>query len=74
MPRVFISYSHSDAAFATRLANVLPALGIDPWINQGGIHGGARWSSSIQNALDACNALILVLSPDSMASGNAEDE
>ena len=74
MTTVFISYSHADQPFATRLASALPALGIEPWIDQGGIHGGARWSSSIQNALDACDALILVLSPESMASGNVEDE
>ena len=74
MPRVFISYSHSDATFATRLANALPPLGLEPWIDQGGIHGGARWSSSIQQALDDREALILVLTPASMASGNVEDE
>ena len=74
MTKVFISYSHADQPFATRLANSLPALGIEPWIDHGGIHGGARWSSSVQQALDECEALILVLSPDSMASGNVEDE
>ena len=74
MTKVFISYSHTDQPFATRLASALPALGIEPWIDQGGIHGGARWSSSVQQALDDCEALILVLSPDSMASGNVEDE
>jgi len=54
MPHVFISYSHTDQPFATRLAAALPALGIDPWIDQGGIHGGARWSSSVHQALDEC--------------------
>jgi hypothetical protein len=51
--RAFISYSHTDRAFATKLAEALPALGIEPWIDHDGIHGGARWSSSIQQALDA---------------------
>ena len=74
MTKVFVSYSHTDQPFATRLAAALPSLGIDPWIDKGGIHGGARWSSSVQQALDECEALILVLSPDSMASGNVEDE
>ncbi len=74
MTRAFISYAHADAAFATRLATALPGLGIDPWIDRDGIHGGARWSSSIQQALDDADALILVLTPAAMASSNVEDE
>jgi hypothetical protein len=74
MTNAFISYAHADAAFATRLATALPGLGIEPWIDRDGIHGGARWSSSIQQALNECNVLILVLTPASMASSNVEDE
>jgi len=72
--RAFISYAHADAEFATRLATALPGLGIEPWIDRDGIHGGARWSSSIQRALDGCDALILVLTPAAMASSHIEDE
>lgn len=72
--RAFISYAHTDAAFATRLATALPGLGIEPWIDRHGIHGGARWSSSIQAALDSADVLILVLTPAAMASSNVEDE
>ncbi len=74
MIRTFISYAHADAAFATRLASALPTLGIEPWIDRDGIHGGTRWSSAIQQALDSAEALILILSPASMTSSNVEDE
>ncbi len=70
----FISYSHADTEFATRLAEALPGVGITPWIDRDGIQGGARWSTAIQDALDAAEVLILVLSPDAMASTNVEDE
>ena len=74
MPLIFISYSHHDKAFATQLAKALPPLGIEPWIDLQGIHGGARWSTSVQEGLETCEALILILSPESMGSSNVEDE
>ncbi len=74
MTNAFISYAHADAAFANRLATALPGLGIEPWIDRDGIHGGARWSSSIQQALRSSDVLILVLTPAAMASSNVEDE
>jgi formylglycine-generating enzyme required for sulfatase activity/class 3 adenylate cyclase len=72
--RAFISYSRTDASFADRLAAALPGVGVEPWIDRAGIHGGAKWSSAIQQALDAADVLILVLSPAAMASSNVEDE
>ena len=70
MTSIFVSYSHIDRAFATRLAEALPALGIEPWIDLEGIHGGARWSTLVQEGLESCEALILILSPESMGSSN----
>ena len=74
MTRIFISHSHADKAFATRLAEALRERGFQPWIDHEGIRGGARWSTSIQEGLDACRALVLVLSPAAMDSSNVEDE
>ncbi len=73
-PRAFISYSHADAAFAARLADALPGLGIEPWIDREGIAAGVRWSRAIQDALDSVDVLVLILSPTSMASTNVADE
>ena len=74
MSRAFISYSHQDQAFAIRLAEALPSRGISPWLDRDEINAGDRWSTSIQNGLDACDALIVILTPHSMASGHVEDE
>ena len=74
MTHVFISYSHQDTDFANRLADGLVSLGVESWIDRAGIQAGERWSSSIQEGLDASRALVLILSPGSMASTNCEDE
>ena len=74
MTQAFISYSHKDIPFAARLADALEALGVHPWIDRHGIQAGDRWSTSIQEGLDTCEVLIVILSPESMASSNVEDE
>ncbi len=74
MPHIFISYSRKDEAFAHRLAQSLSDLGADIWIDVKAISAGTKWSRAIQQGLDTCDALIVVVSPDSMASTNVEDE
>ncbi len=74
MIRAFLSYARCDEPFTRRLAAALPAHGIEPWIDREGIHGGARWSTAIQEALRSADVLILVVTPAAMASSNVEDE
>jgi len=74
MTRVFISYSRADEDFARRLATDLDRLGAEVWIDVDDIPPGANWSTAVQQGLDACDALVLVISPDSMTSKNVEDE
>ncbi len=74
MTRVFISYSRVDEGFARRLATDLDRLGAEVWIDVDDIPPGANWSTAIQQGLDTCDALVLVISPDSMTSKNVEDE
>lgn len=74
MARIFISYSRKDEAFARRLAASLSQLGADVWIDIEDIPAGMKWSSAIQQGLDLGELLIVIISPDSMASQNVEDE
>ncbi|MCU0465762.1 MAG: TIR domain-containing protein [Anaerolineae bacterium] len=74
MPRIFISYSRADEPFATRLAGALSNAGADVWIDVEDIPAGMKWSSAIQEGLDTSDAMLVVVSPDSMASRNVEDE
>jgi CRP-like cAMP-binding protein len=72
--RVFISYARADAPFATRLANSLLKQNIDVWIDTYRLTPGRSWARQIGEALDACQVMIVVLSPPSVASENVEDE
>ena len=74
MSYVFISYSRKDKEFAIRLAADLEGKGTKVWIDQSGIQAGDQWRKSIQQALDGCKALVLIISPDSMASEYVEKE
>jgi hypothetical protein len=74
MTNIFISYSRKDQSFASRLATSLCLLGADVWIDLEDIPAGVKWSTAIQEGLNRCDVMIIVLSPDSMASTNVEDE
>ncbi len=78
MSRVFISYAHANAEFATRLAQDLAAAGFDYWMDvrglQGGLQPGTRWANNIQEALEKCAAVVLILSPQSVESSAVENE
>ncbi|MFP4323626.1 MAG: TIR domain-containing protein, partial [Anaerolineales bacterium] len=72
--KVFISYSRRDTRLVEALARDLKAAGVTVWMDQAGISVGERWSAAIQQALEESYAMVLVVSPDSMASANVEDE
>jgi WD40 repeat protein len=74
MIKVFISYSREDEEFARRIATDLDRLGANIWIDVDDIPPGVNWSSAVQQGLDTCDVLLLVISPDSMDSGNVADE
>ncbi len=74
MARIFISYSRRDEVLARRLAGSLSQMGADIWLDVDDIPVGMNWSSAIQQGLDTCDLMILILSPDSMASHNVANE
>jgi hypothetical protein len=74
MARIFVSYSRIDGDFARKLARSLSGLGGDIWIDVEDIPAGMNWSSAIQQGLQLCDVMIVILSPDSAASRNVEEE
>lgn len=72
--KVFISYSRTDKEFAGKLVDSLTSLGHDVWIDVEDISAGTSWSDAIQQALDTCEALLVIVTPISMASKNVADE
>lgn len=71
---VFISYSHADHEFVSRLALDLEERGADVWIDRMDIHAGEEWRETIAAGVRNCKVLILVVSPESLASEWANEE
>lgn len=74
MARIFIAYDHEHQLFATRLARSLSNVGAEVWIDIEDIPLGAKWHNAIQQGLDTCEIMLLVITPQSMKSENVEEE
>lgn len=68
MADVFISYSRKDKAFVQRLHGALAQKGKDVWVDWEDIPPTAEWLSEINAAIEAAQAFVFILSPDSLAS------
>ena len=65
---VFISHAHQDAEIARELCARLEAAGVACWIAPRNMRAGADWSATIPSAIDACRAMVLILSSGANAS------
>jgi hypothetical protein len=74
MAQVFISYSRRDLSFVERLTADLKNSGLDVWYDISGISGGSTWRNEIEKAITNSQFVIVVLSPDSIASEWVERE
>ncbi|MCA9742709.1 MAG: toll/interleukin-1 receptor domain-containing protein [Deferribacteres bacterium] len=69
MPFVFISHAtHADGALAARLANDLQAHGVRYWKAPESIQPGERWAEAIETALETCDTMVVLLTPDALTS------
>ncbi len=71
--RVFISHSNVDSAFAERLADDLRSTGADVWLDATHI-GSGNFVQRINEAINARDVLVLVLTPDALTSRWVPDE
>ena len=67
-PRIFISYSRRDMAFADRVETALKAFGFDPLIDRSEISAFEDWWTRIQALIARADTILFVLSPDAVAS------
>ena len=72
--KAFLSYSRRDQGPALALAAELKALGVLIWVDQIDIAIGSAWDSSIETALRQSEALVILLSPNSVRSQPVLDE
>lgn len=68
MSDVFISYSRKDQVFVKNLCAELANQKREAWVDWQGIPPTAEWLAEVYSAIDAADAFILVISPDSASS------
>jgi len=74
MNEFFISYSRSDSETVDKFMAALNKAGMDPWLDRDDIHVGNSWRKEIVEAIDGCNAFVLMMSAKSVASPNVQKE
>ena len=72
--QVFISHSSKDKSLAGRLANDLQNAGIDVWYDSDQISVGDTIWDKIERGLSKCDYMIIILSPDAVASTMVRQE
>ncbi len=71
---IFISYAHADSPFVDRLEADLRQQGFAPWVDRQRLAGGQRWRHELQEAVERAQVLLIVLSPEAVASTNVQIE
>lgn len=64
----FISHAHADNALCDRYAAALQQRGVDVWYDRHNIQGGQRLGKEIETQLERRSALVVLLTPASVAS------
>lgn len=71
---VFVSYSRKDEVFVQQAKSKLEQMGLDVWLDLEDIPPSSNWRDEIQDGIEGCDALIVVVSPDSVASAEVGKE
>lgn len=64
---IFVSHSHHDNAFTSKLCTDLRAAGIPVWVDLSDTHGG-DFVEHINSGLDDAQAALVIVTPDSLHS------
>ena len=70
---VFISYSHKDRDYVSRLVKHTEALGFQVYWD-GQLEVGGRWHRELMDKVRTCAAFVLVMTPNSEQSERVENE
>jgi TIR domain len=70
---VFISHASTDAHLAKRIADVLRESGFQVW-DETELLPGENWAAKLGEALQESDAMVVLLTPDSLRSPNVNYE
>jgi WD40 repeat protein len=70
----FISYSHRDTEFVLGLKSALERGGHVVWVDADDIPVGAPWREELGSGVEAADAFVFVITPESLASPECEKE
>lgn len=72
--QVFISHSDSDSLLAARVSRALQKTGLKVW-NQGfDLLPGDNWAAEVGRALEMSEAMVVLLTPNSVSSSHVRRE
>ncbi|MBC8117299.1 MAG: toll/interleukin-1 receptor domain-containing protein [Candidatus Saccharimonas sp.] len=71
--KVFLSHSKSDKTLAREIAQGLVDQGFDVWFDEWFLQPGGNWAKAVGKALESADAMVVLVSPDSMQSWQRED-
>lgn len=65
---VFVSHSHADHAFTLKISADLARHGVPVWFSERNIRGAQQWLDEIGAALDRCDWMVVILTPEAVKS------
>jgi len=71
--KVFISHASTDAQLARQVADALRASGFNVW-DDTQVYPGENWAAQAAQALQESDAMVVLLTPDSLRSPNVNSE
>ncbi len=74
MAQVFISYVEEDGEVAQAIAHALEAAGYSTWYYERDSLPGLRYLKQVADAIEAADALLILISPNSVNSGQVTGE
>ena len=74
MAKIFVSYSRKDSVAARKFIKALKDMGQDVWVDWEDIPPATDWLQQIFRGIEASDAFIFLVSPDSAASEVCKQE
>ena len=67
-PRVFVSYSHKEAAWAKAFAQALSQRGLQVWIDQLAVKAGESIGEAVEKGLRESDIFVTLIDPSTLSS------